>query len=62
MAGLLRLEAKATPRVPRTSKLTIGVGSGTVIIVAKKRIGNSLSSSPKFSKPGTIGGAEKTSK
>jgi hypothetical protein len=38
------------------------VDSGTAVRVAEKLMGSSLSSSPKFSKPGMNGGAEKTSK
>lgn len=38
------------------------VDSGMEIMVAEKLIGNSLSSGPKFSNPGMIGGAEKPSK
>nr|WP_293107799.1 hypothetical protein [Okeania sp. SIO2F4] len=62
----LRLRVEIAPRVPRVKKLKVEVGSGTVIgaaeKLAEKLTGNSLSSGPKFSKPGINGAAEKISK
>ncbi len=54
------MSAKPPPRVPRGSKPKMELGSGTVIILAENLMGNSVSSNPKFSKPGTSGTAEKT--